>query len=139
MQTGSGESEWPLGPEHTPWVAIGGEEAVRGLAYAFYDVMNRNPDYANIRGLHQPDLGPAREKFFQFLSGWLGGPQLYVEQHGHPRLRMRHAPFPIGESERDQWLACMAEAMNECRIEGPLRVFLDARFAHVADFMRNQG
>ncbi|MDG2424252.1 MAG: group II truncated hemoglobin [Phycisphaerales bacterium] len=122
----------------TPWVAIGGEEAVRELADAFYDAMDQNPDYAGIRALHQPDLSSARDKFFQFLSGWLGGPQLYIQQHGHPRLRMRHAPFPIGESERDQWLSCMAEAMDKCAVEGDLRSFLDARFAQVADFMRNK-
>ena len=69
---------------------------------------------------------------------WLGGPDLYVQKHGHPRLRMRHAPFPIGEAERDQWLACMAAAMDHLGIEGDIRAFLDARFAHVADFLRNQ-
>lgn len=138
MSTGSEDRDQPLGDSHTPWDAIGGQEAVRSLADAFYDTMDRNPDYVGIRNLHQPDLGSAREKFFEFLSGWLGGPQLYVEKHGHPRLRMRHASFPIGESERDQWLACMAEAMNTCSIEGALREFLDARFAHVADFMRNK-
>ena len=71
--------------------------------------------------------------------GWLGGPQHYVQKHGHPRLRMRHAPFPIGDAERDQWLECMTLAMDELGLEGELRAFLDARFTQVADFMRNRG
>ena len=124
--------------EHTPYVAIGGEPRVRALADAFYDHMDRDEAYAVIRALHPEDLGESREKFFEFLSGWLGGPQLYLERRGHPRLRMRHAPFPIGESERDQWLGCMAAALDDLDVDGDLRAFLDARFAHVADFMRNR-
>lgn len=138
MSTGPEKRDQPLSASYTPWEAMGGQEAVRRLANAFYDTMDQNPAYEGIRKLHQPDLTLAREKFYEFLCGWLGGPQLYVEKYGHPRLRMRHAPFPIGESERDQWLACMAEAMDTCSIEGALREFLDARFAHVADFMRNK-
>ena len=126
------------GPQHTPYDAIGGEEPVRALAKAFYSYMDSNPDYAGLRALHAPRLEEVEETFFEFLSGWLGGPQLYVQKRGHPRLRMRHAPFPIDESMRDQWLACMAEAMDSCGIEGEIRSFLDARFAHVADFMRNR-
>lgn len=126
------------GPQHTPYDAIGGEEPVRALAKAFYSYMDSNPDYAALRALHAPQLEEVEETFFEFLSGWLGGPQLYVQKRGHPRLRMRHAPFPIDESMRDQWLACMTQAMDSCGIEGEIRAFLDARFAHVADFMRNR-
>lgn len=129
----------PLGPDNTPYDSIGGEDQVRRLADRFYEVMDRNPEFQGIRSLHPSDLKTSSDKFFQFLSGWLGGPQLYIQQHGHPRLRMRHAPFPIGESERDQWLGCMAQAMDEEEISGQLRTFLDARFAQVADHMRNKG
>ena len=111
---------------------------MRELADRFYDHMDRDPRFAVIRDLHPPDLSESREKFFEFLSGWLGGPPLYMNRRGHPRLRMRHAPFPIGERERDQWLGCMGEAMDAMGIDGELRAFLDARFAHVADFMRNR-
>jgi hemoglobin len=111
---------------------------VRELAERFYGHMDRDERFAVIRDLHPPDLTESREKFFEFLSGWLGGPPLYMSRRGHPRLRMRHAPFPIGERERDQWLACMAVALDELGIDGDLRAFLDARFAHVADFMRNR-
>ena len=123
--------------EHTPYDALGGSERVHALARAFYGCMDENQDYAGLRALHAPDLEPMQETFFEFLSGWLGGPQLYVQKHGHPRLRMRHASFPIDETMRDQWLACMAEAMDHQGIDGDIRMFLDARFAHVANFMRN--
>lgn len=122
---------------HTPWEALGGDEVVRALADAFYVCMDTNPAYAELRALHADDLAPMQEKFFEFLSGWLGGPPRYVEKHGHPRLRMRHASFPINESMRDQWLACMQDAMNHCEIEGQVREFLDGRFAYVANFLRN--
>ena len=124
--------------KRTPFMVIGGEENVRALVDHFYDHMDQDEPFAGIRGLHPEDLTESRDKLYEFLCGWLGGPQYYVQKHGHPRLRMRHAPFPIGESERDQWLACMASALDDCGIEGELRTFLDARFAHVADFMRNR-
>ncbi|MCH2135488.1 MAG: group II truncated hemoglobin [Phycisphaerales bacterium] len=124
--------------DNTPFDRFEDEAAVRRLVDAFYDHMDAHPQFERIRQLHPPDLTQSRDKFFKFLCGWLGGPQYYMQEYGHPRLRMRHAPFPIGEVERDQWLACMADAMDEQRIEGQLRAFLDQRFAHVADFMRNQ-
>ncbi|HAW96681.1 MAG TPA: hypothetical protein DCX60_10425 [Phycisphaerales bacterium] len=124
--------------QRTPFVVMGGEPSVRQLADRFYDHMEQDDSLKVLRDLHPPDLTESREKFFLFLCGWLGGPQYYVEKHGHPRLRMRHAPFPIGENERDQWLACMAAAMDECGLDAEVRTFLDARFAHVADFMRNR-
>lgn len=127
-----------FGPDNTPYDAIGGDAAVRALVAAFYDHMDLDQEFAGIRALHPERLDAAREKLYEFLSGWLGGPQLYVQKHGHPRLRGRHAPFPIGESERDQWLACMGRAMDDCGVKGELRAFLEAKFAQVADFMRNQ-
>jgi len=127
-----------FGPEHKPYDALGGEDAVRGLTDAFYDHMDRDASFAVIRDLHPEDLTESREKLFMFLCGWLGGPDLYVQKHGHPRLRMRHAPFSIGELERDLWLACMGKALDERGVTGEIRQFLDERFAHVADFMRNR-
>lgn len=128
----------PFGPSRTPFDAIGGDAAVRGLVDHFYDLMDRTPEFAQIRSLHKPDLSEARQKLYEFLSGWLGGPPLYEQKHGHPRLRGRHTPFVIGDPQRDQWIACMSRAMDDRRISGDLRTFLDARFRHVADFMRNQ-
>lgn len=128
----------PFGPDNTPYDAIGGDAAVRALVDTFYDHMDNDPAFATIRGLHPGDLSESRNKLYEFLCGWLGGPQLYTEKHGHPRLRARHAPFAIGETERDQWLACMTRAMDDRGIDGDLRAFLDQRFRHVADFMRNK-
>lgn len=127
-----------FGPGNPPFDALGGEPVVRRLVDAFYDHMDQQPEYAPIRAMHPDDLTESRDKLHDFLCGWLGGPQHYVQKHGHPRLRMRHAPFSIGEPERDQWLGCMARAMDDLAVEGELRAFLDARFAHVADFMRNR-
>lgn len=137
-QQGSDPVQQSFGSDRTPFEVLGGPKAVVKLAEKFYDTMDANPEYSRVRSLHQSDLTEAREKFAMFLSGWLGGPPLYVDRYGHPRLRMRHAPFPIGDLERDQWLACMSESLDACSIEGELRIFLDARFAHVADFMRNR-
>ena len=127
-----------FGPDHTPFDAIGGEPRIRELVDRFYDHMDEAPDCETIRKLHPEDLGESRDKLSDFLCGWMGGPPLYMQKHGHPKLRMRHAPFPIGNAERDQWLACMAAAMDDLNVEGELRNFLDGRFAHVADFMRNR-
>lgn len=111
---------------------------MRALVQAFYDSMDSDEAFAGLRSLHPASLASSREKLYEFLSGWLGGPNLYIEKHGHPRLRGRHMPFPIGVCERDQWLACMGRALDACGVAGDVRAFLDARFAHVANFMRNQ-
>jgi hemoglobin len=124
--------------ERTPYEAIGGAAVVRALVDAFYDRMDRDPAYAGIRALHPRTLEGSREKLFLFLSGWLGGPQLYVERHGHPRLRARHLPFSIGTAERDQWLACMADAVADAGIAPDLAAPLGRAFADTADFLRNR-
>lgn len=122
----------------THYSRLGGESVVRRLVDRFYDLMDEDPDYYGIRKLHQKDLAEAREKLFMFLSGWTGGPQLYVEKFGHPRLRQRHMPFPIGESERDQWMACMQRAMQDVGVDPQLQQELKAAFWKTADFMRNK-
>lgn len=122
----------------TPYDLLGGEPLVRALVERFYDLMDLEPGYAALRAAHGSDLTVARQKLYQFLSGWLGGPPLYVEQHGHPRLRMRHLPFSIGIQERDQWVACMDQAMGEVGIEPQMRARLKASFMQTADWMRNR-
>lgn len=117
---------------------LGGDPAVRDLVDRFYDLMVLEPAYAALRAIHPPSLELSREKLYQFLSGWLGGPQLYVERYGHPRLRARHMPFTIGASERDQWMACMTQAMDELQVDPALRKELTAAFYRTADFMRNR-
>ncbi|MBK7546374.1 MAG: group II truncated hemoglobin [Rhodoferax sp.] len=123
----------------TPFAWIGGEDAVRRLTDRFYDLMDLEPGYAALRSVHGSDLMNARQKLFWFLCGWLGGPQYYTEQFGHPRLRARHMPFKIGILERDQWLACMDQAMVETGVDETLRARLRESFFQTADWMRNQG
>ena len=126
------------GAKPTPYELLGGDAAVRGLVDRFYDLMDSEAGFAGIRRLHKADLSQAREKLYLFLSGWLGGPQLYAQRFGHPALRARHLPFAIGEAERDLWLACMSRAMEDTGIdEGLRRNLVDALFK-TADWMRNQ-
>jgi hemoglobin len=127
------------GLQQTPYELIGGDVAVRGLVDRFYDLMDAEPGFAGIRKLHKTDLSAAREKLYLFLSGWLGGPQLYAQKFGHPALRARHLPFAIGEAERDLWLACMSRAMQDRGIDEGLRRRLGEAFFKTADWMRNTG
>lgn len=121
---------------------LGGEEAgqkmIRQLVDTFYDVMDSDPKAAGIRALHQADLTDAREKLTMFLTGWTGGPQLYIERYGHPMLRRRHMPFVIGESERDQWMYCMIRAMHTLQLDEEIMKKLASQLYGVADFMRNK-
>jgi hemoglobin len=117
---------------------IGGEKTVRALVVRFYQLMDELPEAYGIRKLHAEDLQGAQDKLFKFLSGWMGGPQLFVEQYGHPMLRRRHLPFAIGVAERDQWLMCMRQALQEVVENVALRQELFDSFIRVADHMRNQ-
>ena len=126
-------------PPATPFEWIGGETQVRQLVDRFYDLMDLEPGYAALRAAHGDTLDNARDRLFWFLCGWLGGPQHYVERFGHPRLRMRHMPFSIGILERDQWLACMDQAMQETDVPEELRLRLAQSFFKTADWMRNRG
>lgn len=126
-------------PFETPFEWIGGEDRVRVLVDRFYDLMDIEPGYRVLRASHGSTLDGARDKLFWFLCGWLGGPQHYQERFGHPRLRMRHMPFSIGIEERDQWLACMAQAMTETGVDPVLRERLQQSFFQTADWMRNRG
>lgn len=126
-------------PFDTPFEWIGGEDRVRALVDRFYDLMDIEPGYRVLRASHGSTLEEARDKLFWFLCGWLGGPQHYQDRFGHPRLRMRHMPFPIGIKERDQWLACMNQAMLETGVDESLRTRLLESFFQTADWMRNAG
>lgn len=122
----------------TPYERLGGEQAVRKLVVRFYQEMDQLTEAKGIRRMHPDDLSSSIEKLFMFLSGWLGGPSLYIAQYGHPRLRSRHLMVPIGEAERDQWLLCMERAMDSLDIDPALRRELTDSFARTADHMRNQ-
>ena len=117
---------------------LGGEKGLRSLVNRFYDLIDSSPEAKDIRSLHAKSLNQSREKLFMFLSGWSGGPQLYIQRFGHPRLCMRHMPFRIGIVERDQWLWCMNKALDESQLDPQVVEFLKNHFAEAADFMRNQ-
>jgi hemoglobin len=124
-------------PSPTLYEMIGGEAKLRELVDRFYDLMDLEPEFAGIRTLHPPSMEGSRDKLFWFLSGWSGGPNLFIERFGHPRLRARHLPYAIATSERDQWLRCMDMAMRDVGIEAALHQHLMQAFLETADWMRN--
>ena len=117
---------------------MGGEEGIRRLVDRFNELMDTAPEAVHVRALHATSLTASREKLRLFLTGWTGGPQLYVEKHGHPMLRQRHFPFAIGIVERDEWLWCMHRALDEAPMDTALRSYLQQRMNGLADHMRNQ-
>ena len=125
-------------PVITPYTMLGGETAVRELVERFYGYMDALPEAQGIRAMHPPDLSRSKDRLFKFLSGWLGGPDLFVAEFGHPRLRMRHFPFEIGSREKEQWMLCMEKAMSDLAMEDPLRGALTGAFARTASHMINR-
>lgn len=119
------------------YVKMGGETALREFVEHFYFFMDSLTEAQGIRAMH-PDLDRAKERLFSFLSGWTGGPQLFVEKYGEPRLRARHLPFVIGEKERDQWLLCFFKAMEKMNFSEEVRLILRSSISRLADHMRNQ-
>jgi hemoglobin len=122
----------------SPFEQLGGEPGVRALVDRFYDLMELEPTFAELRALHPGTLEGSRDKLFWFLCGWLGGPDHYVSRFGHPRLRARHLPYAIGIVERDQWVACMGLAMEDTGIAPALAERLAQAFFGTADWMRNR-
>lgn len=121
----------------SPYEQMGGDAGVRALVDRFYDLMDSAPEASEVRAMHAHSLKSSREKLHKFLSGWLGGPQLYVAEYGHPRLRARHLPFPIGVQARDQWLWCMERALAAHPMPEPLRLSIGLEFRNLANHMRN--
>jgi len=122
----------------TYYERIGGEAKLRQLVHHFYRHMDALQEAGSIRAMHADDLSHAEEKLFMFLSGWMGGPSLYIERFGHPRLRMRHSQFAIDASARDQWMLCMQHALDDVVENHALREELLHALHGIADFMRNQ-
>ena len=128
----------PTPPTPTPYEQLGGDAGVRKLVDRFYDLIDTAPEAATIRALHARSLKAAREKLYLYLTTWTGGPPVYTERYGHPRLRMRHFPFRIGVRERDEWLWCMDKALDEHDMPDGMRQYLRERFHQLAHHMRNQ-
>jgi hemoglobin len=130
-----------LSPTETPFAQLGGERAVRDLVERFYDAMSAHePALAK---LHACDADgrvnrASRDKFALFFIGWLGGPQDYVAQHGHPRLRMRHGHLPVDTAMADAWMRAMLRAFDECGVQGEVRHFLEAKLGDLALHLRNR-
>lgn len=124
----------PVNPHHE---RVGGAAGVARIVEAFYRHMDALPEAAGIRAMHEPDLGPTRAVLVLYLNEWLGGPAQYSTERGHPRLRHRHATFPIGPAERDAWLACMRGALDEVVADEALREQLMQSFFKTADWIRN--
>lgn len=122
----------------TPYERLGGDEAVRRLCKTFYEIMSDTPQTQLIRTMHPKEIKTSEDKLYMFLSGWLGGPPLFEEKFGHPRLKGRHLPYAIGIEERDQWLYCMAQALKTMDLESVFSEQLMAGFVQTADFMRNK-
>lgn len=122
----------------TAYEIIGGEAGVRRLVDTFYDYMDELDEVKQIRDLHAKSLKASREKLFLFLSGWLGGPDLYVQKYGHPMLRRRHLPFSIGMQERDEWMHCMKKALADMQLDADIEQQLLKAFMQTADHMRNK-
>lgn len=122
----------------TPYDRLGGEAVVWLVVDKFYNVMDSEPSVAPLRQMHPDDLESSRQKLFMFLSGWLGGPNLFVEKFGHPRLRARHMPFAVDAAARDQWMYCMRQAFADIPADEALKRQLLTAIGDLADFMRNQ-
>lgn len=122
----------------TPYAMIGGASGLRRIVQSFYDIMDRDPAAAGIRAMHRADLGPMRQKLFEFLSGWLGGPPLYHQRTDSKCIVAAHSAFAIGPEERDQWLACMRKALKDVGLPPEVCSYLDQQFFRFADFLRTR-
>ena len=123
---------------NTLYSRLGGDIGVRQLTERFYDLMDLEPTYQALRAVHGSTLVQAQERLYQFLSGWLGGPDLYTEQHGHPRLRQRHFPFVVNMQMRNEWVVCFAQALSELDVAEQDAEPLLLQIFVMADWMRNQ-
>ncbi|APW46601.1 group II truncated hemoglobin [Rhodoferax antarcticus] len=121
----------------TPYEAIGGEAGIQQLVHRFYALMDELPEAYTVRKMHPESLAGSAESLFEFLSGWLGGPPLYANKKGHPRLRMRHAPYAVDQVVRNEWMQCMTQAIEEQVSDPPFRTWLLASFAQMASHMIN--
>ena len=121
----------------TPYDKLGGEAGIQRLVNRFYELMEELPEAFAVRQMHPESLQGSATGLFEYLSGWLGGPPLYVQKKGHPRLRMRHVNYAVGPVVRDEWMLCMTQALTEQVSEEAFRITLVQAFSQMADHMIN--
>ena len=121
----------------TPYQILG-EQGIRDLTSAFYDIMDTLPEAADVRAMHAQDLGPMKVKLADYLTGWMGGPPLYADKHGTVCMTKPHEPYHIGPRERDQWLLCMDKALEQIGASDELIEMLKVPMYRVADAVRNK-
>ena len=126
----------PWGDHPTPYEAVGGDARVRELVDAFYDIIEEESPV--LRAMLPKNTSTSRQKLYEYMSGWLGGPPLYTDKRGHPQLRMRHFPFAIGADEAEEWMRCMRSAMDRVDIDPTVREFLDSKLSPLAVHMINR-
>jgi hemoglobin len=122
----------------TLYEAIGGDETIAKLTRRFYELMDTLPEAKNCRSIHPPSLEGSERKLYEYLTGYLGGPPLYTEKYGHPRLRSRHFMAEIGAAERDEWILCFRRAMDETIEHPKLREIIWAPIERLAFHMQNK-
>ena len=130
-----GEKDKPWGAFDTPFDALGGEEKIRSIVDRFYDLVDAGAP--TLRAMLPKDDSVSRDKLFAYLVEWTGGPELYTPERGHPRMRMRHAPFSIGPDEVDMWLRCFTQSLDENEVDADIRTFLNTRITTLAHHMQN--
>lgn len=134
----SSEATSEVRRKDVPYHLIGGEEVVRRVVDRFYDIMDTAPEARSLRAMHAADLAPMRERLTEFLTGWLGGPPVYFQRADRKCIRSAHAPFEIGEAERDQWMMCMRRALDDCGVPQDAREMIDAPLYRMCDSFRNK-
>ena len=122
----------------TPYQLLGGAQGVRRLSDAFYDCMDSLPEAADIRRMHGADLAAIREKLYEYLSGWLGGPHLYAAKYGSMCMTAPHRPYAIGPKERDQWLLCMDKALEDVGASEEVKAMIEPPMQRIANAIRNR-
>ena len=130
------EAENPWGPHVTPFDALGGQDRIRFIVDRFYDIVD--VDAPNLRAMLPADDAVSRQKLHEYLVEWTGGPALYSSHRGHPRMRMRHMPFVIGEHEVQEWLTCFGRSLDDNEVTGAVREFLDAKVTALGHHMQNR-
>ncbi|RLQ21516.1 globin [Seongchinamella sediminis] len=121
----------------TPYQILG-DEGIRRLTGAFYDIMDELPELAKLRAMHAADLSPMKEKLADYLSGWMGGPPRYADRYGTVCMTEPHEPYHIGPEERDQWLLCMDKALARIEASDELVAMLKVPMFRIADAIRNR-